>query len=66
MLFVSYKCYCEKDLHDYGGATVRREVEPEMRHTGVGGGPYIIHNRCVYLDRKGVSLNQNGHESLRL
>ena len=40
-------------------------MEPDIRHIGVGRGPFIIQNRYFYLDRKGISLNQNGHGSLQ-
>lgn len=40
-------------------------MEPDIRHIGVGGWTFIIHNRYFYLDRKGISLYQNGHGSLQ-
>lgn len=40
-------------------------MEPDIRHIGVGGWIFIIHNRYFYLDRKGISLYQNGHGSLQ-
>lgn len=52
------------DLHKYRSATVRREMEPDIRHIGARGGTFIIHN-SHFLDRKGISLNQNGHGSLQ-
>lgn len=40
-------------------------MEPDIRHIGVRGGTFIIHNSHFYLARKRVSLNQNVHGSLQ-
>lgn len=64
-LFDSCKRHPGIDLHKYRSATVRREMNPDIRHIGARGGTFIIHKRYFYLDRKGITLNQNGHGSLQ-